>query len=71
MVPTPSLTIAETLARWPATARVFVARRMSCVGCDMNAFETISDAAAAYGIPDQELLRELRRAAPSGGRGDE
>lgn len=61
--PTPSLTIAAMLARWPATAAVLVARRMACVGCDMNGFETIRDAAAAYGVSQNELVRDLRRAA--------
>ncbi len=60
---TPALTIEETLTRWPQAAQVFVARRMACVGCDMSRFDTIADAATAYGIPCPELLRELRRAA--------
>lgn len=59
---TPSLTIAAMLVRWPETAAVLVARRMACVGCDMSAFETISDAAAAYGVSQTELIRDLRRA---------
>ena len=60
---TPSLTIAALLARWPETAAVLVARRMACVGCDMSAFETIHDAAKAYGVSQTELIRDLRRAA--------
>lgn len=59
---TPSLTIKAMLARWPQTAAVLVARRMACVGCEMNRFETIGDAAAAYGVSQHELIGALRRA---------
>ena len=61
----PTLTIAEMLRRWPATARVLIGRRMACVGCEMNRFETIAEAAAAYGASTHELLRDLRRAVDS------
>ena len=63
---TPSLTIAALLARWPETARVLVARRMACVGCEMNGFETIADAAAVYGVSQVELIGALRRAIENG-----
>jgi hybrid cluster-associated redox disulfide protein len=59
---TPSLTIATLLTQWPETAVVLVSRRMACVGCEMNRFETILDAAAAYGASHHELIRDLRRA---------
>ena len=59
---TPSLTIKAMLARWPQTAAVLVARRMACVGCEMNRFETIGDAAAAYGVSPHDLIGALRRA---------
>jgi hybrid cluster-associated redox disulfide protein len=58
---TPSLTIATLLAQWPETAPVLVSRRMACVGCEMNGFETILDAAAVYGVSHHELIGDLRR----------
>jgi hybrid cluster-associated redox disulfide protein len=63
---TPSLTIAALLSRWPAAAAVLIARRMACVGCEMNRFETIADAAAVYGVSQQELIGALRRAIENG-----
>ncbi|HEX5474272.1 MAG TPA: DUF1858 domain-containing protein [Vicinamibacterales bacterium] len=63
---TPFTTIAAVLARWPQAAAVFVGRRMACVGCEMNGFETIRDAAAIYGVPEDDLLRDLRRAIRDG-----
>ena len=56
-----SLTIATLLAQWPETAAVLVGRRMACVGCEMNRFETILDAAAVYGISHHALIGDLRR----------
>lgn len=58
---TPFATIADVLARCPQAAPVFVVRRMACVGCEMNGFETIRDAAAIYGVCEDDLLRDLRR----------
>lgn len=58
----PSLTIEMLLARWPETAAVLVARRMACVGCEMNRFDTIADAAASYGVAPDDLIGALRRA---------
>jgi hybrid cluster-associated redox disulfide protein len=59
---TPSLPISTLLAQWPQAASVLIGRRMACVGCDMNIFETIREAAAAYGVSHHELIRDLRRA---------
>ena len=50
----------ELLARWP-TARVPLARHgMACVGCPMARFETLGEAAAAYGLDPRELLSQVR-----------
>lgn len=59
------LTMAELLAGWPA-ARTAVARRgMACMGCPMAPFETLAEAADAYGIDARELLREAAGGRPS------
>jgi hybrid cluster-associated redox disulfide protein len=64
----PSLTIAAMLARWPETGAVLVSRRMACVGCEMNGFETIAEVAASYGLPAAELIGDLRRAVENASR---
>jgi len=56
------LTVADVLARWPQTSRVFIRRRMACVGCAMACFDTVAYAAAVYRIPVTELVDTLRRA---------
>ena len=55
--------VEEILARWPATARVFIRRKMACVGCIMAPFQTLRAAARSYGIPEAELLAETKQAA--------
>lgn len=60
------MTVEEVLERWPALARVFVRRRMACVGCAMARFERLSDVARIYGVPPATLVAALRRAARDG-----
>jgi len=55
------LTIGEALRRWPASAQVFARRGMACAGCAMAPFDTVRDAAAAYGIDEGTLFDEIRR----------
>ncbi|HXP75554.1 MAG TPA: hypothetical protein VN823_15525 [Stellaceae bacterium] len=61
----PSLdhSVEEIMARWPATARVFIRRKMACVGCIMAPFQTLAAAARSYGLPESELLEEIQNAA--------
>jgi hybrid cluster-associated redox disulfide protein len=58
--------VEEIMGRWPATARVFIRRKMACVGCIMAPFQTLAAAAQAYGVPEQELLAEIKAAAAGG-----
>ena len=55
--------VEEIMARWPSTARVFIGRKMACVGCIMAPFQTLAAAARSYRIPEHELLGEIRKAA--------
>jgi hybrid cluster-associated redox disulfide protein len=56
-------TVDEVVSRYPRTARVFVSRRMHCVGCEVSRFETIADACRIYGQPAEPFVAELRAAA--------
>jgi len=51
------------MGRWPGTARVFIRRKMACVGCIMAPFQTLAAAARAYGIAETVLLAEMQAAA--------
>ena len=55
-------TVAEVVARCPQSVSVFRRLRMACVGCAMAPFETLSEAAAAYGLEPEMMLRAFRRA---------
>lgn len=61
--PTADMIIADLLARWPETARVFLSFGMACVGCVMAPFGTIADAAAIYRVEPTPFLQALQQAA--------
>jgi hybrid cluster-associated redox disulfide protein len=52
-------TMAELLEECPAAGPVLARRGMACVGCVMAPFETVAEAALAYGADPAELLREV------------
>lgn len=56
------MTVRELLDRFPETAKVFIHRRMACVGCPVEEFDTLEDAARIYQIDVQELLNDLQQA---------
>ncbi len=56
----------EVVSRYPAAARVFVRRRMACVGCQVARFETVAEACRVYRQPLDTVLAELRQAAGQG-----
>ena len=60
---TADTTIDDVVTRHPATARVFINRRMHCVGCEIDRFHTVADACRIYGQPLTSLLAELREVA--------
>ena len=51
--------VSDVLSANPAAARVFMARGMGCVGCTFAPFETVTEAARAYGIEPCELANAL------------
>ncbi len=60
---TADLTVEDVLQVWPETLRVFLHRRMACVGCEVARFHTVAEAARIYDVPAEMLLRELREGA--------
>jgi hybrid cluster-associated redox disulfide protein len=61
-LPGPDWKIAEIIERCSGAPVVFSRFGMACVGCAMAPFETLTDAALAYGLNPGKLLREFRRA---------
>jgi hybrid cluster-associated redox disulfide protein len=62
---TPWTTVAALLAVHPEAAVVFIRRSMACVGCPLSRFDSLADAARAYGVPIGRFLRELAAAVVS------
>lgn len=59
---TSSSIVDDVVTRFPDTARVFIGRRMHCVGCEVSRFETLAGAAHIYHQPLDPLLADLRAA---------
>lgn len=51
--------VSDILDQWPQTAPIFQQYEMACIGCALSPFCTISQAAAEYGIPPEELIMAL------------
>lgn len=52
-------TILEVLQQNPEAGAVFARFGMGCVGCAISRGETVSEAAAAHGIPLDDLMNAL------------
>lgn len=68
------LSVAEIMSEWPATIRVFLSRRMHCVGCPISPFHTLVDAAREHELSVDDLIEAVRAAidsTPAAGRTDE
>ena len=55
--------MAALLERWPALAKVFRRRGLSCPGCAMSRFDALDYVADVYGLRLRDWLRELRAEA--------
>jgi hybrid cluster-associated redox disulfide protein len=64
---TADTTVEEVITRFPVAARVFVRRRMNCVGCDIARFESLAEACRIYRQPLDQLLEEIRDIARKDG----
>jgi hybrid cluster-associated redox disulfide protein len=53
------LSLDQIMSRWPPTIRLFLDRRMHCVGCPIAPFHTVIDAAEEHGLSYDVLLSEL------------
>ena len=51
--------VSEVIERCPQSVSVFMRLGMACVGCPMASFETLDEAADAYGLNPTRLLHEF------------
>ena len=59
----PDSLVDDVLRQFPTVARVFIDRRMHCVGCEVSRFESLASASRVYGLPLDALLADIRAAA--------
>lgn len=59
-LPTADHIVSEVVRRWPQTVRVFLRRRMACVGCSVAPYVTIAEAARSYACHVDTLVAELQ-----------
>ena len=57
------LTVSEIMRRWPATMRLFIDRRLLCVGCPIAPFHTLTDVAREHGVDHDELCEAVQAVA--------
>ncbi len=56
------MTVSELLTHHPSAMRVFIKRKMLCIGCPTESFHTLEDVARIHGIAMEQLLQELQGA---------
>lgn len=54
-----SLSVREIMNRWPATIDVFLTLHMHCVGCPVNAFNRLDEAAIEHKLPLELLATRI------------
>ena len=59
---TKDMTISQVLEVSRATAPVFFAMGMHCLGCPMSAGETVEEACGAHGVDVDEIVKKLNEA---------
>lgn len=56
------LLVDDVMTRWPATIRVFLDFKLSCVGCPIASFHSLDDACREHGIDENSFMTALRGA---------
>ena len=59
------MTVDEVMRQWPATIRVFLDLRMSCVGCPIASFHTVADACREHQVAVATFVPLLQQAETS------
>lgn len=51
--------IEDILGRWPDVSQVFIANRMSCIGCPIAKFHTLKEACQIYLLNFEEVVGQV------------
>jgi hybrid cluster-associated redox disulfide protein len=63
IAPTLDMTVDQVMNRWPASIRVFINFKMSCVGCPIATFHSVDEASREHKIDPAAFLGALQAAA--------
>jgi hybrid cluster-associated redox disulfide protein len=63
LVPTSDMTVDQVMNRWPATMRVFMDFKLSCIGCPIATFHSVDEASREHRIDGGAFLAALQAAA--------
>jgi hybrid cluster-associated redox disulfide protein len=66
---TPDLMVADILTEWPETVQIFLAYRMSCIGCYLSPFDSLEDALVVHDLPVEAFVDELNQKIKESGSG--
>lgn len=58
----PEITVGELMTIHPPAIVIFMKRKLACIGCPANTFHTLKDVSRIYGIPLEQLQREILEA---------
>jgi hybrid cluster-associated redox disulfide protein len=62
-----TMTLEAITTRWPRTMRVFIDRRLHCIGCPIAGFHRLSDSAHEHGYEFDDLKRAVQLAIDADG----
>jgi len=57
----PEMTVEDVLKTWPSAYSVFLNGKSECIGCFLQKFCTLREAADVYKVTPQEFMEELER----------
>lgn len=57
-----TLSVDEIMRRWPQTIRVFLDRKMRCVGCPVSCLHDLTEVCRAYALDPPVFLQALELA---------
>jgi hybrid cluster-associated redox disulfide protein len=60
---TADMTVDHVMSRWPATLRVFMDFKLSCVGCPIATFHSVDEACSEHNIDGAAFLTALQAVA--------
>jgi len=60
---TADMTVDQVMHRWPATIRVFIDFKLSCVGCPIATFHSVAEASHEHKLDGGAFLAALQAVA--------